>query len=114
MRACPPIPRASVTARVSSPARPASGSRRSISGVRRAHDDDLVDPTSWFDALRRGAAAVDGWHRGGMVGTRPPGHLREHAMERVTGARRWGRGLIHAVVLDPDGRPLEMRRRNAF
>jgi phosphatidylserine/phosphatidylglycerophosphate/cardiolipin synthase-like enzyme len=76
--------------------------------------DDLVDPASWFDALRKGAAALDSWHRLDGVGERPPGHLREHPFERVRGTRRWGRGLIHATLLDPDGRPAHLRRHNDF
>jgi phosphatidylserine/phosphatidylglycerophosphate/cardiolipin synthase-like enzyme len=76
--------------------------------------DDLVDPASWFDALRRGADALDAWHRGGARGPRPAGHLREHPHERVRGPRRWGLELVHAAFLDPDGRPRRMRRRDEF
>jgi phosphatidylserine/phosphatidylglycerophosphate/cardiolipin synthase-like enzyme len=76
--------------------------------------DDLVDPASWFAALRRGADALDAWHRDGQEGPRPAGHLRQHPYERVRGARRWGRGLVHAVLLDPDGRSRQMRRRDEF
>ena len=76
--------------------------------------DDLVDPASWFDALRKGAHVLDSWHRLDGIGERPPGHLREHPFERVRGARRWGRGTIHATLLDPDGRPPHLRRANAF
>jgi phosphatidylserine/phosphatidylglycerophosphate/cardiolipin synthase-like enzyme len=76
--------------------------------------DDLVDPASWFVALRKSADALDDWHRRGEAGDRPTGHLREHPVERVRGTRRWGRGLLHAVLLDPDGRPRELRRRNEF
>jgi phosphatidylserine/phosphatidylglycerophosphate/cardiolipin synthase-like enzyme len=77
-------------------------------------DDDLVDPAAWFESLRRSAAALDDWHRAGEKGERPPGHLRAHPHERVTGAHRWGRGLAHAALLDPDGRPPALRRANAF
>ncbi len=76
--------------------------------------DDLVDPASWFDALRRGADALDRWCRAGRNGHRPPGHLREHPCERVEGARRLGLGAIHAAFLDPDGRPRALSRRDAF
>jgi phosphatidylserine/phosphatidylglycerophosphate/cardiolipin synthase-like enzyme len=76
--------------------------------------DDLVDPASWFEALRKGANALDSWHRLDGIGERPPGHLREHPFERVRGTRRWGRGAIHATLLDPDGRPQRLRRRNDF
>ena len=82
----------------------------------RAPDDtaDLVDPASWFEALRKGANALDSWHRLDGIGDRPPGHLREHPFERVRGSRRWGRGLAHATLLDPDGRPPHLRRTNDF
>jgi hypothetical protein len=32
----------------------------------------------------------------------------------VRGSRRWGRGLAHAVLLDPDGRPRHLQRTNEF
>jgi phosphatidylserine/phosphatidylglycerophosphate/cardiolipin synthase-like enzyme len=75
--------------------------------------DDLADPSSWFDALRAGADALDGWHRFGS-GPRPPGHLREHPFERVRGTRRWGRGVAHRLLLDPDGRPRRLSRHDRF
>jgi phosphatidylserine/phosphatidylglycerophosphate/cardiolipin synthase-like enzyme len=82
----------------------------------RADDDvaDLVDPAGWFDAFKRHADALDAWHRAGETGPRPSGHLREHPIERVAGRRRWVRGLLHATLLDPDGRPADLRRRDAF
>jgi phosphatidylserine/phosphatidylglycerophosphate/cardiolipin synthase-like enzyme len=76
--------------------------------------DDFVDPVSWFEALRKGADALDAWHRLGRTGHRPTGHLREHPVERVRGTRRWGRGLAHAALLDPDGRPRRLRRTHDF
>ncbi len=75
--------------------------------------DDLVDPASWFAALRAGADALDAWHRFDS-GPRPPGHLREHPIERVRGTKRWGRGLAHRLLLDPDGRPRSLSRRDEF
>jgi phosphatidylserine/phosphatidylglycerophosphate/cardiolipin synthase-like enzyme len=75
--------------------------------------DDLVDPSSWFEALHKGADALDLWHRLGS-GPRPMGHLRHHPRERVRGIHRWGRGLAHRFLLDPDGRPAELRRRSEF
>jgi phosphatidylserine/phosphatidylglycerophosphate/cardiolipin synthase-like enzyme len=76
--------------------------------------DDLVDPASWFEALRAGAAGLDDWHRGGEAGGRPPGHLREHPFERVDVIRRWAVGRVHAGFLDPDGRPARLRLRDRF
>jgi phosphatidylserine/phosphatidylglycerophosphate/cardiolipin synthase-like enzyme len=75
--------------------------------------DDLVDPVSWFEALRKGADALDTWHRLG-TGPRPAGHVRDHPHERVRGVHRWGRGLAHRFLLDPDGRPADLRRRSDF
>jgi phosphatidylserine/phosphatidylglycerophosphate/cardiolipin synthase-like enzyme len=72
--------------------------------------DDLVDPDAWFAALRDAAHALDEWHAGGRHGPRPPGHLRVHPVERVRGVRRFGHGLAHRALLDPDGRPRELRR----
>jgi phosphatidylserine/phosphatidylglycerophosphate/cardiolipin synthase-like enzyme len=76
--------------------------------------DDLVDPAGWFAALKRSAEGLDAWHQRGATDARPPGHLREHPFERVRGTRRWGRGLAHAVLLDPDGRPRDLRQRDEF
>jgi phosphatidylserine/phosphatidylglycerophosphate/cardiolipin synthase-like enzyme len=75
---------------------------------------DLLDPDSWFDALLAAARALDEWHATGARSTRPVGHLRVHPIERVRGWRRIGRGLAHRVVLDPDGRPRALRRRDEF
>ena len=86
----------------------------STSGVRPTTPPTWSIPQSWFEALRKGADALDAWHRFDGIGDRPPGHLREHPIERVRGSRRWGRGLAHATLLDPDGRPRHLRRTNEF
>jgi phosphatidylserine/phosphatidylglycerophosphate/cardiolipin synthase-like enzyme len=66
---------------------------------------DCVDPVGMFDAFAATAATLEDWHRGGKVGTRPPGRLRPLTVPPVSGlARRWG-GLVLDVVHDPDGRP---------
>jgi phosphatidylserine/phosphatidylglycerophosphate/cardiolipin synthase-like enzyme len=83
----------------------------------RAEDDkadDLVDPSRWFDAFRASAAALDDWHLGGGRADRPLGHLRGHSVPRVRGARQWPLREIHSKLLDPDGRPRRLRRRNSF
>jgi phosphatidylserine/phosphatidylglycerophosphate/cardiolipin synthase-like enzyme len=76
--------------------------------------DDLVDPASWFDVLRDAAHALDAWHAHGESGSRPPGHLRIHPIERVRGARRVGHEALHRVLLDPDGRPTSLRRTGRY
>jgi phosphatidylserine/phosphatidylglycerophosphate/cardiolipin synthase-like enzyme len=73
-------------------------------------DADLLDPAGAFAALSASAAALDGWHRNGKRGPRPPGHLRRHDPEHVS---KWARALALALqrgMLDPDGRPRDLRR----
>jgi phosphatidylserine/phosphatidylglycerophosphate/cardiolipin synthase-like enzyme len=77
-------------------------------------DDALADPDTWFDAFGAAAAAVDDWHRTGRHGDRPPGHLRVHPRDRVRGLRRLPLRVVHALLLDPDGRPSGIRRHNRF
>ncbi|MET0628066.1 MAG: phospholipase D-like domain-containing protein [Acidimicrobiia bacterium] len=73
-------------------------------------DADLVEPDSWFAAMRSSAKALDAWHADGQRGERPTGHLREHPVERVRGVRRIGHQVVHRLLLDPDGRPRALRR----
>ena len=77
-------------------------------------DDALAEPAKWFDALKivgdRARRLVREWR------SRPsaPGHLREHPRDHVP---RWSLPLLHflhAWILDPDGRPRELRRRNRY
>jgi phosphatidylserine/phosphatidylglycerophosphate/cardiolipin synthase-like enzyme len=82
--------------------------------LERDDDDrsDLVDPVSWFDALAASARVLDEWHGGGRRGLRPRGHLRPHRGERVGALSKPLLHAVHAAVLDPDGRPRRMRRRD--
>jgi phosphatidylserine/phosphatidylglycerophosphate/cardiolipin synthase-like enzyme len=76
--------------------------------------DDLADPARWFEALQASARALDAWHEAGAKGPRPPGHLRVHPRERVHRLVRPLVRVVHARLLDPDGRPDDLRRRRAF
>lgn len=74
--------------------------------------DDLLDPDSAVEAVRRSAERLAGWHRGGRSGSRPPGRLRPH---QVQPPPRWQRILTdpaYRAVFDPDGRPPRMRLRS--
>jgi phosphatidylserine/phosphatidylglycerophosphate/cardiolipin synthase-like enzyme len=84
--------------------------------LQRADDDDedLVDPESGFAAMLASAQALDAWHEGGEQGPRPRGHLRVHAPEPVSGLHAAWAGPIYRLLVDPDGRPGSLRRRNAF
>lgn len=75
---------------------------------------DLVDPVRAFDAAREAAARLDAWHEGGRAGLRPPGRLRVHRPPSVRWwMRPWGRLMYHTLV-DPDGRPLSLRRQGGY
>lgn len=76
--------------------------------------NELIDPQEWFDALQQNAAALDAWHRDRERGRRPPGHLRAHTIERVNVAQRRLLRRVHAHVLDPDGRPSDLKRSDGF
>ncbi|HEX2053520.1 MAG TPA: phospholipase D family protein [Actinomycetota bacterium] len=72
-------------------------------------DGDLLDPKSGFEAWQAAAEALDAWHAGGGQGPRPPGHVRVHRPEPITGFTRiWARA-IHRQFVDPDGRPFRLR-----
>ncbi|HZC70445.1 MAG TPA: phospholipase D family protein [Jatrophihabitans sp.] len=77
-------------------------------------DADLVAPDAAYEQFRAGAEALQVWHDGGRRGPRPPGRLRPYRSEPIgRWAAPWALAL-YRTVYDPDGRPLAMRRRNAF
>lgn len=76
--------------------------------------DTMIDARDWFGELRRSATALDLWHRDGRNGPRPPGHLRAHVVERLDPGRHPVLHWVHTHVLDPDGRPRDLKRRDAF
>jgi phosphatidylserine/phosphatidylglycerophosphate/cardiolipin synthase-like enzyme len=74
-----------------------------------APDGALVDVPEWFDALRDAAHALDRWHRDGGSGPRPRGRLRVHPTDRPARVARPLLHRLHAWLLDPDGRPRDLR-----
>lgn len=74
----------------------------------------LCDPRTAYDAFRESAAALDAWHEGGCRGPRPPGRLRRYDPPRLSGAQRLLATPLHRALIDPDGRPFMMRRRDGF
>lgn len=76
--------------------------------------DALCDPVTAFDAFEETAARLDAWHRAGRRGPRPPGRLRRYVPPELPAVKRLLATPLHHVLVDPDGRPLLLRRRNAF
>jgi phosphatidylserine/phosphatidylglycerophosphate/cardiolipin synthase-like enzyme len=79
-----------------------------------ADEQDLLDPVAGFDRWRRTAAAVDAWHAGGRRGPRPTGQVRRHHVRSLSPLQKLWAEPIFRVVVDPDGRPRELRRANGF
>ncbi|WP_405832937.1 MULTISPECIES: phospholipase D family protein [unclassified Streptomyces] len=74
----------------------------------------LCDPAAAFEAFAASAAALDAWHAGGRRGPRPPGRLRRYVPPDLPAAQRLLAAPLNHLLVDPDGRPAGMRRRNAF
>jgi phosphatidylserine/phosphatidylglycerophosphate/cardiolipin synthase-like enzyme len=83
-------------------------------GRRDGDDADLVDPVAMFDAFRASAQRLDRWHAAGRRGERPPGQLRTYEMAPLTPTVQRLIRPLYRLVADPDGRPLRMRRQNAY
>ncbi|MBP2586613.1 phosphatidylserine/phosphatidylglycerophosphate/cardiolipin synthase-like enzyme [Streptomyces sp. PvR006] len=79
-----------------------------------AEPDALCDPGSAFRAFEAAAAALDAWHAAGRGAPRPAGRLRRYTPPELSGAQRALATPLHHVLVDPDGRPLRLRRHNAF
>lgn len=83
-------------------------------GAGKRAQDTLCDPMTAFDAFGEAADALDAWHESGCRGPRPPGRLRRYVPPDLPTAKRVLATPLHHVLVDPDGRPLGLRRRNAF
>jgi len=77
-------------------------------------DADLVDPVQGFQAWRVAATALDAWHRAGGRGPRPPGRAAAHHPGRVRPWAAWWAWPLYRTLIDPDGRPLSLRRSGHF
>lgn len=76
--------------------------------------DPLCDPESAFGAFAASAAALDSWHDNGRRGPRPPGRLRTYRRPDLSPAVRALCTPLHRLLVDPDGRPFGMRRRDEY
>ncbi len=80
----------------------------------RTNDDGLVDARHGFHLWREAALALDAWHSGGRRGARPPGQARVHDPGRVAWWAEWWARPAYRMLVDPDGRPRDLRRSNSF
>ncbi|MDK3257359.1 phospholipase D family protein [Blastococcus capsensis] len=79
-----------------------------------SEDDLLLDPDRFVATLEARANALDDWHEQGRRGPRPPGRLRPHRPEKLPWPTRLWATPVYRLLVDPDGRPLRLRRRKAF
>ena len=77
-------------------------------------DDRLHDPTCGLALWRATAEKLDDWHRAGLEGPRPHGHVRSHDPDGVSFAQRLWAAPLYRNVFDPDGRPRRLRRTRRF
>jgi phosphatidylserine/phosphatidylglycerophosphate/cardiolipin synthase-like enzyme len=77
-------------------------------------EDRMLDPVQGFELWRETAAALEAWHVDGRAGTRPPGRIRPHHPPPVSAWKRLWAWPIYKTVVDPDGRPRDLRRSGRF
>jgi phosphatidylserine/phosphatidylglycerophosphate/cardiolipin synthase-like enzyme len=79
-----------------------------------SEDSDLLDPEDFVAAMDRAATALQDWHDGGRRGPRPAGRVRPHQPERLSLLTRLWATPLYRLLVDPDGRPLRLRRARSF
>ncbi|WP_460937884.1 phospholipase D family protein [Phycicoccus ginsengisoli] len=77
-------------------------------------DDPAPGLDEVFDAFADRARALEGWHRSGRAGDRPPGQVSPvHDPHLGPRTCAWAE-VAYRYVYDPDGRPLSMRLRRGM
>lgn len=77
-------------------------------------DDGLLDPGEGFERWRATADALDAWHDEGERGDRPSGRIRHHRPRPVPAWQRAWAWPLYRTIVDPDGRPANLRRSHRF
>ena len=75
---------------------------------------DCLDAPGTFAAYADSARALDAWHDGGRVGTRPPGRLRRLQPPELSRVERTLALVPYLGLHDPDGRPRPLSRLGGF
>ncbi|KGN33350.1 phospholipase D [Knoellia sinensis KCTC 19936] len=75
---------------------------------------DCVSGRGLFDAYAASAEALQSWHDGGGLGSRPAGRLRPLTAPRLRAGQRRLLELPQRLFGDPDGRPRRLRRGGVF
>ncbi|MFH5877377.1 phospholipase D family protein [Arthrobacter sp. NA-172] len=73
------------------------------------NDPRLHDPAAGLELWNAAADTLDRWHETGRSSIRPTGHVRHHTPEPVPPLQRLWADLISRIVVDPDGRPRQLR-----
>ncbi len=76
--------------------------------------DDCADAAGMFAAYAESAARLDAWYAGGAQGPKPPGRLRRLPPPELGRLKRALALVPYFTMVDPDGRPRSLRRRDAF
>ena len=76
--------------------------------------DLLCDPFVAFAAFAESAETLDAWHRSGQMGPRPQGRLRLYREATLPPLGKVWADPLYQYLLDPDGRPRELRRADKF
>jgi phosphatidylserine/phosphatidylglycerophosphate/cardiolipin synthase-like enzyme len=77
-------------------------------------DRALLDPVEGFLTWHHAAEVLDDWHAGGRKGSRPQGRVRRHRPQTVGPMAAWWAAPAYRLLVDPDGRPAELKRAGRF
>ena len=79
-----------------------------------SESNEMLDPVTGFRMWRESAERLDRWYATGRRGPRPPGRVRNHDPGRNGPLQvRWA-ALAYRFLLDPDGRPRNLRGSGRF
>ncbi len=78
------------------------------------NDPQLHDPATGLELWNSAADSLDHWHESGRRAPRPSARVRHHTPEPVPPIQRLWALPLSRLVLDPDGRPRQLRGTSQF